>query len=139
MSNASNKEIDPVYAYIGARLRELRRDQGIKQATLAARIGISPQQYYKYEDGQSKCSVTNLYKLAEIFGVELSAILPVSHGEYAGEKDNVRSFPAPKAKQVEQVNDAELLPRLITGFVSLPSADLKYKVLQLIEEMAKDS
>ncbi|MEL7184087.1 MAG: helix-turn-helix transcriptional regulator, partial [Pseudomonadota bacterium] len=46
-----------VYVHVGQRLRALRQERGLTQAQAARIIEVSPQQYQKYEDARSRCSL----------------------------------------------------------------------------------
>ncbi|MEM6742093.1 MAG: helix-turn-helix transcriptional regulator, partial [Pseudomonadota bacterium] len=49
---------DETYEHVGRKLREFRVARKMTQAQVAKIIEVSPQQYQKYEDAQSKCSLT---------------------------------------------------------------------------------
>lgn len=67
---------EPIYRFVGNRLRALRRSKGLRQAEVAKVIGISGQQYQKYEDARSRCSLENLLKLADFLEVPFQSLLP---------------------------------------------------------------
>ena len=114
---------EDVYAAIGRRLRELRSGRGMTQAQTAEVIGVSPQQYQKYEDAQSKCSITNLLTLADHYGVSVSSIIPDCDEHIAG-----------------QVSvEADLLARLVAAYTGLGSPAEKVRVVQLLEAMTTNN
>ncbi|SFS15345.1 helix-turn-helix domain-containing protein [Yoonia litorea] len=108
------------YTYVGRELRKLRLERGMTQAQVAEIISVSPQQYQKYEDAQSKCSLNNLIALADHYGTSLSRFLP-------GSADENEKSPEP----IE--NEADLLARLVTAFVSLDDGPEKLRLVQLVE------
>ena len=106
---------DDVYPYVGARLKALRVGRGMTQAQVATLIGVSPQQYQKYEDAQTKCSLTNLMVLAEYYGVPVADLLPE------------------QTVKVAEINEADLLARLVASFSRLNHAEEKLRLVQLVE------
>lgn len=108
-----------IYDYVGEQLRAHRIGRGMTQAQVAKVIDISPQQYQKYEDAQSKCSLTSLEILAEHYGVSLTAFLPED-----------TSLPV-------MINDADLLARLVSSFSVISDTGEKLRLVQLVEAMAK--
>lgn len=49
------------------RLRELRKNRGLRQKDIAEKIGVSPQSYGYYENGINKPDPEMLIKLADFF------------------------------------------------------------------------
>ncbi len=109
-----------VYHHVGRRLRELRSGRNMTQAQVATLIGVSPQQYQKYEEAQSKCSLTNLLILADYYSIDLAGLLP-------SKEHRVRS----------NMNDeADLLARLVAAYTKLNDVTEKIRLVQLLEAMA---
>lgn len=54
---------------IGRQIRQLRRSCGMAQQEAADQLGISYQQFQKYETGQNRISAASLELLAEVFKV----------------------------------------------------------------------
>ena len=124
---------DAVYSYVGMRLKSLRRERGETQADVARVIGISPQQYQKYEDGSSRCSLPKLLSLADHFGVSADDIIPV--GDPGG---GVPSHPAAAdAPDPGRIDDADLMARLVSSFVSLSDPVLRLRLVETIEAIAR--
>ena len=68
----SRKAPHPVDIHVASRLRERRVVLGISQQKLAATLGLSFQQVYKYERGANRISAGRLYDLAKVLGVPLT-------------------------------------------------------------------
>ncbi len=111
-----------IYEQLGRNLRDFRGRRGMTQANVAKVIGVSPQQYQKYEDAQSKCSLNNLMLLADFYGVPLRAILPMESGE-----------DVPKDDELAIATEADLLARLVGAFVRLNDMPEKLRFVQLVE------
>lgn len=113
---------DNVYGYVGSRLKELRLEAGLRQSEVAAIIGVSPQQYQKYEDAQTKCRLDYLLALADHYSVSADTFLPgfgVNHS--SGKED------------AELASEADLLARLVSAFVQLNSGEARLRLVQLVE------
>ena len=116
--NSTDAPAGSAYAFVGERLRELRKKHGMTQADVARVISVSPQQYQKYEDAQTKCSLTVLIALAENYAVDLNSLLPPVGGS---------------AATPTQPTEADLLARLVGSFVKLQDFDEKIRLVQLVE------
>lgn len=141
MANTDSKFTDPVYRYVGNRLRHFRRERGLKQAALAEVIGVSPQQYQKYEDAQSKCSLTNLFKLAEFLGVDIHSIMPIgidAYGEPASETPDhvVRDTADGDERVFHGTSEGDMIARLVSSFLTIDDPEAREHLVRFIERMA---
>ncbi|MGE5580578.1 MAG: helix-turn-helix domain-containing protein [Bacillota bacterium] len=59
----------------GARISKLRKDQGMTQAELAARLMVSPQAVSKWETGQALPDSGQLLAMSHLFDVTINSIL----------------------------------------------------------------
>lgn len=139
------KSIDPVYEYIGSRLRSFRLERGLKQKTVADQINVSVAQYCKYEDGSTKCSITALYKLADFFNIDISSLIPIALDEEEAmkrenvEMSNITNFPQINNKAdpvnenpLTELSEADLLAKLISSFMDLPSRESREKLVAFL-------
>lgn len=55
---------------IGRRLRAVRTERGLKQADLAAHIGVAFQQIQKYENGTNRLSVAVMLRLCAFMEID---------------------------------------------------------------------
>lgn len=110
-------DAEAIYDHVGRQLRAHRIGRGMTQAQVASLIEISPQQYQKYEDSQTKCSLTYLAILAKHYGVSIVAFLP----------EDAIEQPA--------INEADLFARLVAAFSQLDDPTEKLRIVQLIEAM----
>src|SRR5450759_3863537 len=60
---------------IAERIKEIREISGISAETLAGKLGISTDQYLNYESGNTDIPVGIIFKISELFNVELSVML----------------------------------------------------------------
>lgn len=54
---------------ISDRLRLVRKQQGLSQVEIAAKLGITTRTYQNYEQGLTKLPAEELYKLVLLFGI----------------------------------------------------------------------
>ncbi len=57
--------------YVARRIRQRRRQLGIKQIEIADFIGISAQQMQKYESGKDRITAGYLFAIAMMLGVNV--------------------------------------------------------------------
>lgn len=60
---------------IGNRIRQLRKDQGMTQAQLAAKLNIGDRHLRKIEAGEKGASIDILIEIAALLGVSLDYII----------------------------------------------------------------
>jgi transcriptional regulator with XRE-family HTH domain len=60
---------------IADRIKEIREISGISGESLAIRIGVTPDLYFKYESGNTDIPIGIIFKIAEMFNIELSVML----------------------------------------------------------------
>ena len=76
MRNAARRGLDetePVDAAVGERIRALRRERGLDQSELGARIGASTQDVQMFEAGAKRVGAARLARIAKALGVGVGA------------------------------------------------------------------
>jgi transcriptional regulator with XRE-family HTH domain len=82
---------------LGARIAELRKEQGLSQQALAEQLGIAQQTYAHYEVARARVPASMLPELARTFGVGVDELLGLRNG--SGKRG-----PTPKfQKQLERI------------------------------------
>lgn len=80
-------------ALFGKRVELIRKIRNISRKVVAGKLGISPQQYSKYEWGQDRISVGRLYTIAKALGVGVQELVPPqldsSHPIFKGQADSM--------------------------------------------------
>ena len=62
------------------KLKELREDHDFHQKEVAAYLNIKPQQYQRYESGQTALPINYLVALSDFYGVSTDYILGIPKG-----------------------------------------------------------
>lgn len=60
---------------VADRIKELRGILGISAGDVAAGIGVSPEKYMRYENGEEDIPASELYEISRKLGVEMSILL----------------------------------------------------------------
>ena len=68
---------DKLKGGIGERLRRLRFDNGLTQAEVAQKIGVTQQTYSRYEGSDAKPDSDTIIKLCELYGVTADYLLGI--------------------------------------------------------------
>jgi len=64
---------------IGDRVRRCRSAKGMTQERLAEALGVHAETVSRYETGAISASIALLYRLADVLGVQVEALLPSDH------------------------------------------------------------
>ena len=67
-----NRGLDPIDIHVAMRARERRIELGITQPKLAAELGITFQNLYKYEKVKIRISAGRLYRLSKALDVPVA-------------------------------------------------------------------
>lgn len=98
MDTMSTKD-ERFFKELGARVAQLRKDQGLTQTQLAERLGIAQQTLAHYEVGRLRIAASMLPALAEVLGTTLEELYGQQPARAAGKRG-----PAPKfQKQLERI------------------------------------
>lgn len=100
-----NKSLD---IEIGRRLRQARIAKGLTQKDLAAAIGLSHQSIQKYENGESRLSLSTLAVLRHQLAIEPSDLLPAIRADGTAVADPLASM----AQSITGVRLANLFGRI---------------------------
>ena len=103
---------------IAARIRELREISGISQEEMAARTGISVEEYRRCEEGTQDLSIAFLYRCVLILGVDMGDLLE-------GHSPKLRSYALTRKGEGQRIEEAHHMVgySLASGFrnrIALP-------------------
>jgi transcriptional regulator with XRE-family HTH domain len=107
-SVAISKDEKAFFVQLGARIAQLRKDQGITQVQLAEWLNVSQQTVNAYEVGRRRMAVSALPVIAKLLGVSLEELIgePPKPGKRG---------PTPKLQQ--QMERIHQLPKAKQKFV----------------------
>jgi transcriptional regulator with XRE-family HTH domain len=95
----SNKD-ERFFKDLGARIAQLRKDQGMTQTQLAQRLGIAQQTLAHYEVGRLRVAASMLPVLAQVLGTTVEELIGQAPARAAGERG-----PAPRLqRQLERLS-----------------------------------
>lgn len=89
------KEEDTVKKEVAERIRIARAKSGLKQEMVANQLGIVPATYSNYETAKSNPSVPMLYKIANLFNVDVRELIPTNR--------NPHLLHEPDPKQIDEI------------------------------------
>ena len=103
---------------LGARVAQLRRDQGLTQTQLAERLGIAQQTLAHYEVGRLRVAASMLPALARVLGTSVEELLGQSPARAGGKRgpalrlrqqlERLSALPKPKQRAVMEVLESML-------------------------------
>lgn len=74
---AKSVPVEQIYFYqeLGKQIRKYRIQQGLCQKDVALHLGVTHQQYQKYEVGENRMGVWVLYKISQLLGISFAEII----------------------------------------------------------------
>jgi transcriptional regulator with XRE-family HTH domain len=112
---------------IGARIRTRRRQLGLSQSDLAARLGVSFQQVQKYERGSNRVAASTLLAAAQALNVTIGWLVGEETSDREDDEDVFRALSRPGALE------------LLEAFNRIPDLRTRQALLSLAREMAQDA
>ena len=70
-TNLKNKSQE-IEKHVGKKIKLFRQLRGLSQSEIAVHLGITFQQFQKYESGKNRIPISRLMKLAEIFNINMT-------------------------------------------------------------------
>lgn len=113
---------------LGMTVRSLRLKQGLTQQVLADGLGISFQQFQKYENGKDRISAMTLVKIAELLK-QSPAMLLESAGQRILRHDDNPNDPSGTSEGRELV-------KLTRAFMKIKGRDQRKQIIELVEALA---
>ena len=71
-NKVTKEEIREIERHVGGRLRYRRVTMDYSQTYIAERVGLSFQQFQKYEKGTNRISASKLHEFSKLLGVPVS-------------------------------------------------------------------
>lgn len=117
-------EIEQINQYVGAKIKEYRKFNGLKQDELAKKIGVGKTTISNYEVGLRSPKKPQMIKLSEVFGVAIDEFFP---------KTNLSEDDVPTSPLIEKTIDN--MKKLAE---ERQENVLKFSKMQLDEQKAKE-
>ena len=128
-------EVREIDRHVGRRLRYRRLMMDFSQTYLAEQVGLSFQQFQKYEKGANRISASKLHEFAQILDVPVSYFfedMPTKIKEAAQTtepalEDEENPFSEPEVREFVQ------------AYQKIPSGNLRKSIFQAVKAVAKSS
>jgi transcriptional regulator with XRE-family HTH domain len=131
---AAKKAPNPTDQHIGSRVRMRRKMLAMSQTQLADALGITYQQVQKNETGINRIAAGRLQQISHILQVPVAFFFEGAPNAAAPHGSNG----ALSMAQIDDfVSDSNGL-RLIEAFMRINNADLRRRIVMLVQEIAGD-
>lgn len=110
--------------HVARRVHARRVELGMTQKKVAEELGVSFQQFQKYEHARNRLSAGRLYQLADIFDTPITYFF-----------EGYQSEAIERTRLPESAIDTLASARLVKQFESIPSPALKQSVLNVIRAL----
>ena len=131
---APKKSLNPIDKHLGDRVRMRRLMMEINQEKLANALGITFQQLQKYEKGTNRISASRLQQISRVLQVPITFFFDEAPHE------PVKSTSSKKYLQSDQSTDFIATRegvRLVQAFMRIANAQVRRRILLLVEEIEK--
>ena len=128
------KAPNPTDQHIGTRVRMRRKMLAMSQTQLADALGITYQQVQKNETGINRIAAGRLQQISHILQVPVAFFF---EGAPDAAPDGSRGSALSAAQIDDFVSDSDGL-RLIGAFMRIDNADLRRRIVMLVQEIADD-
>jgi transcriptional regulator with XRE-family HTH domain len=79
-------QMEGIYEFLGSKIRKYRNKAGLSQEELGNQLSLTRGSIAKMEAGTQSIYVHSLYKIAKIFGIKITELLPA--GEWIDDPTN---------------------------------------------------
>lgn len=125
---------NPIDKHVGSRVRMRRMMLSMSQEKLGDGLDLTFQQVQKYEKGTNRIGASRLQQISNILQVPVSFFFegaPRLPGQASGGDAASPAFVTDFLATSDGLN-------LTAAFMKIPSAKLRHKVVDLVEQMAED-
>ncbi|MGL4490837.1 MAG: helix-turn-helix domain-containing protein [Rhizobiaceae bacterium] len=120
-------------ASVGKMLRVWRAEKGMTQADVAKAIGISSQQFQKYETGNSRIELSRLFEICRVFDKAPSDILSSVERPQAAQSPSIDiSDIADSAELTSQADLSFQISELISSFMAIAKPADRHTAIYLV-------
>src|SRR3977135_4071641 len=129
----AKKAPNPIDKHVGSRVRMRRMMLAMSQEKLGDALSLTFQQVQKYEKGSNRIGASRLQQISQILQVPVAFFFdgaPLMPGRPAGQGE------APSPAYVTDFLATTDGLTLVKAFMRIPSAKLRRRIVDLVEEMA---
>ena len=127
------KAPNPVDQHVGRRLRMRRLMLAMSQEKLAAALGLTFQQVQKYERGANRMGASRLQQMSHILQVPVAFFFEGAPNASAPHGSDGLSM-----AQIDDFVSGSNGLRLMRAFMRIDNADLRRRIVMLVQEIAGD-
>ena len=132
---AATKAPNPIDRHVGSRVRMRRMMLAMSQEKLGDALGLTFQQVQKYEKGTNRIPASRLQQISHILQVPVAFFFEGAPNASAQRDSHEKAL---SIAQIDDfVSDSNGL-RLIGAFMRIDNADLRRKIVMLVQEIAGD-
>jgi len=124
---------------VGKILRLWRAEKEMTQSDVASEIGISPQQYQKYETGNSSIELSRMFELCSVFGKSPSELIQSNDTTGKPQASPIGLGIDDIAQNEELVSQADLsfqISELVAAYMAIQSPQDRMLAMQLIKRLS---
>jgi transcriptional regulator with XRE-family HTH domain len=136
MRSKASEGPNPIDIHVGRRVRLRRKEMGLSQEGLAARLDLTFQQIQKYERGSNRISASKLYAISCILKVQVGFF-------YEGLEDPASphggNYSATWSSVIEDLLAEPNGPALAEAFLSIRRRSVRKSVVELMQALAANA
>jgi transcriptional regulator with XRE-family HTH domain len=134
-TTAAKKAPNPIDEHVGRRVRMRRRMLAMSQGKLGDALGLTFQQVQKYEKGTNRIGASRLQQISHILQVPVAFFFEGAPTASAprGSRGSALSI-----AQIDDFVSDSIGLRLIGAFMRIENANLRSKIVMLVQEIAGD-
>jgi transcriptional regulator with XRE-family HTH domain len=136
--------------HVGKKIKLFRQLKGLSQSDVAVHLGITFQQFQKYESGKNRIPISRLMRLAEIFGVNMTVFFEnsvnVMFEDVMGKASNclnedftpIESTPSIRKISEEKIEDDET-KNLLKSFKAIKDIGVRKHITMLVKSLSEET
>ncbi|PPR22465.1 MAG: hypothetical protein CFH40_01326 [Alphaproteobacteria bacterium MarineAlpha10_Bin3] len=131
----TREEVREIDSHVGRRLRLRRITMDFSQTYLADQVGLSFQQFQKYEKGANRISASKLHDFARLLDVPVSFFFD----DMPGDMKAASLADTPSIDADENPFEDPQIRAFVQAYQSLPGAGLRRAIFQAVKAVARQN
>ena len=153
-SNNLKSKSHEIEKHVGKKIKLFRQLRGLSQSEIAAHLGITFQQFQKYESGKNRIPISRLMKLAEIFNVNMTVFFEnsvnVMFKDIMQKKSNHLSeevlpievssnkLSSLQSDEIHSFSNNEEVMNLVSNFQSIKDVGVRKHISMLVKSLSEE-